>query len=195
MKKIVSFIEVASNSLLAVADTLEEPMYTDDGSLFIDLKDRQVKSFLNEQVISDLKAEREYGKDVIVLNACQPIDNWRLSEPPPTEFKYTFTGGVSADVQLLESELDSIWKSLKKPGTLHESFKLIDHPKLDTFDASSAVKALVGLNVIERAHSSFTLTDGNSLIMREPLSVKSDPIIMQEMEVMLASRGLIAPRI
>lgn len=191
MKKVVSYIEICSNSLLALSDLVDDPIHFND-KIYIDLKNKEIRKLFNDILINTVKAEREYGKDIILINTCQPKNNWRIKNGqnlPQTSF--SFTCSVIANSQLLQMEIDKIWHTLKRSGILHDSFKLLDHQLVEFSEIRDHIKHLVGNVLCERKTSEFTLKDSNLTLVKNMEKIK-DPVIFHEIEVLFYDKKLIS---
>lgn len=195
MKKLVSYIEICSNSLLALSDCIEDPIYIED-SLFLDFKNKEIKNKFYEILLSNIKGEREFGKDIILINTCSPIENWKFNNQKNLSYySFVFTGSIKANYQSLQMEIDKIWHSLKRNNILHDSFKLIDHPNIDYQDITIFIRNKIEDGcLIERKPSQFAIRDSNLYGIKNLDNIKNNSRIFQELELNLITKKIILAR-
>lgn len=159
MFKIINYVEVCSNSLLATFDSVNQK-YDANGKLYLDL-DRSAREILEFHIKSNLKNERHFGYKNIILNTCRPYNNWRQHERGSVikACKYAFSDEtVTADKQKLEHFLDKLWNQFE---TEFKEFTLLSSSELDLQDLQTAVEKNIGIDCLSVPPYYYILKDSN----------------------------------
>lgn len=158
---LLNYIEIVSNSFLAILDDSNNYTIDEDRNLIIDLN----KSIINQlkfYVDSNIKDQQFFGYKTILLNTCRPFDNWRKEKRGASLriSQYSLTDKkIIINKQKLEYQLNKLWGELKKDK---KDIIFINDKEIDLFDLKLIIKRILGnKNVQINRNQYYILKDGN----------------------------------
>ena len=183
---IIDYRHIASNALLVV---LDHELYTTnaDGTITVDIENKDVKELLEFHVNSAIQAEYQFGKYNIIIDTCNPRDNWRHQFSDIINLpKYRIIEDqIIVDLKLLQYNLDLIWKNL---STKLKKFIWINCEDIDTIDIVSAIKIITNSPLKSPFNTYIMITDENSnYVHYEDI----DSRILTEIEIILRKNRIV----
>lgn len=160
---IVNYIDICSNALLAIIDNDECIIERIDNidNIIINNKLKQLLFFY---IKSFIKEKHCYGKQNILLNSCNPFENFRKNENDITltQPKYEIADKqyFNIDLQLLEKILEKIWYKLRTDDLLGR-FIFLSHKNIDIVDFINIMRIYIDNLYIDKCHY-FFLEDKNN---------------------------------
>lgn len=119
MLAIHSYRDIINSALLRFIDQENDLKYIDE-KIYINIQNASVKKKLQFLIIDILMDQYMFNKENVLLNTCNPLDNWR--EPNPAEdftdmynHKYRIDDeSVYVDLNLFNTFLDNLFKRIPK---------------------------------------------------------------------------------
>ena len=159
---VVNYIDIVSNSLLSIINSVEEIPNSNDGlSLYVKTTSPKFKERLAYFVESDLIAESSFSKMNIIVSPCLPQCNWRNSMQAPLH-KYMIGDQsiVMNSLPVFSEFSDSLFMKIGRNKKVKNTI-WVNHPNVDFLDMTIILKKLLGAGVGVRPSKFFMLSDGN----------------------------------
>ena len=155
MINIVDYVQLCSESLLCIIDN---DFYLDDKFyIYLDFSNKQLKEQFQYYLKSQLLSKHQYGCFNIVVNSCNPKENWRKIDND----KYIITDdSIKIILPLFEAYAEKCFIELSKNIT---EFNFIQNEEVDFIDTKNIIQKLYGY-IPTKNKQFWILENGNNVV-------------------------------
>ena len=177
MYKLINFTEIASNALLHTLNDIHGD--------YIDFNkpNKEILSYYLNKLITE-KCKFRYNKNIIFVETCSPIDNWRKSDRGRgiKGYKYSLSdNSIKMNIDKLNTYLTSFFKKIEKN---HNNCYTIQHKNMDLSDLYFIISNYLGIDLIKYSHppNYLIIKDANEYVYKSHIP---DHLILEVENIMI----------